>query len=281
MIAVYLPFRSRPIADTSGPAIVGWERIDPLFNLFRKAEPSSPFREVWEAIDSGDPALARRIFMKFPQELANANPSTGCHLHRACRNGSLPVVQAMLDFGADINLKDSRDGIAPLADACGSGRSEVVGYLLSHGCDLDVSTSLRNPLFACIASALYRNHIFATQAGYRDVDEAIEGLVEVAHLLIEHGIDLTACYVQQSMVDMDAAAFAYMLGRREIAGEAIGSLYGNDDQATAGAWAEAIEVALGNAFSRQKFRRWRYPPTRGKNAGATPPAGEYWVHAGP
>ena len=113
------------------------------------------------------------------------------------------------------------------------------------------------------------------------MDEAIEGLIKVAHLLIEHGIDLTACYVQQSMVDMDAAAFAYMFGRREIAAEVIGSLYGNDERAMAGAWAEAVEVALGNAFSRRKFRRWRYPPTRGKNAGKTPPVGEFWIQAGP
>lgn len=186
----------------------------------------------------------------------------------------------MVDFGADINLKDSRDGIAPIADACAYGRIDVVRYLLSHGCEFDVSTSLRNPLFSCISSALYRNPIFATQAGYRNTDEAIEHLAEVARLLIEHGVDLSACYIQQSMVDMDASAFAYMFGRREVADAIITALYGHDERAMAGAWAEAIEVATGNAFSRQKFRRRRYPPTRGKNAGQTHPAGEFWAQAG-
>lgn len=215
--------------------------------------------------------------MKFPDELANPEPLTGCHLHRACQNGSVPIVQAMLDFGADINIKDSRDGVAPIAEACASGRIEVVKLLLSRGCELDVSSSLRNPMFSCIASSLYRNPVFARHAGYRDTDDAIAHLVETARLLIEGGIDLTACYIQQSMVDMDAAAFAYMFGRREIAEAIISTLYGHDERAAASAWAEAIEVAIGNAYSRQKFRRWRYPPRRGKNAGQKPPVGEYWA----
>jgi len=252
-----------------------------MLSLFRKTDRRPPYRQVWDAIDSGDAALVRRVFMKFPEELSNANPSTGCHLHRACRSGNLPVVQAMVEFGADINLKDSRDGIAPIADACADARVEVLGYLLSLGSALDVSTSVANPLFSCIASSLYRNLTFAHRAGYKDVEEVRERLTDVARVLIRHGIDLTACYNQQSMVDMDASAFAYMFGLRDIAEAVICALYGHDERLAASARSEAIEVALGNAFSRQKFRRWRYPPTRGKNAGATPPEGEYWVHAGP
>lgn len=252
-----------------------------LFNWFRKREdpdPRPPFGQVWAAIDAGDPVAVRRIFMKFPEELTNADPSTGCHLHKACERGNLEVVQAMVEFGADINLKDSFDGIAPVASACGDGRVEVVSYLLSLGCALDVSTSAANPLFACIASSLYRNATFADRAGYKSVEEVREQLAEVARVLIGHGIDLTACYNQQSMVDMDASAFAYMYGLTDIAEAVISELYGDNERLAASARAEAIEVAVGNAFSRQKFRRWRYPPTRGKNTGARPPAGEYWVH---
>jgi len=219
--------------------------------------------------------------MKFPEELANADPATGCHLHSACRYGNLPVVQAMVEFGADINLKDSRDGIAPIADACAGGRVEVVGYLLSLGSVLDVSTSVANPLFRCISSGLYRNPLSAHRAGYKNVEEVRERLTEVANVLIRHGIDLTACYNQQSMVDMDASAFAFMFGLWDITEAIICALYGHDERLAASARSEAIEVALGNAFGREKFRRWRYPPTRGKNAGARPPEGEYWVHAGP
>ncbi len=91
--------------------------------------------------------------------------------------------------------------------------------------------------------------------------------------MIEQGIDLTACHIQQSKVDMDAAAFAYMFGRREIAEAVIFALYGNDERAMASAWAEAIEVALGNAFRREKLevalladaweKRWKDTSTEG------------------
>ncbi len=234
-----------------------------------------------DAIRSNDPALVRRVFMKFPTELNNDDPSTGCHLYWACESGNLQVVQAMVEFGAEIDLKNSRDGNAPIAGACSGGRIEVVSYLLSLGCELDVTSSISNPMFACIASSLYRNPSFAEAEGYKSVEEVREKLAEVASMLIQHGADLTATYNQQSMVDMDASAFAYMFGLRDIAEAVISSLYGHDERLAASARAEAIEVALGNAFSRQKFRRWRYPPTRGKNAGITPPAGEHWVHAGP
>ena len=202
--------------------------------------------------------------MKFPTELNNEDPSTGCHLYWACREGNLQVVQAMVELGADINLRDNRDGNAPIAGACAEGRVEVATYLLSQGCELDVSASLSNPLFACIA-------------GYRGLrDEPRERFLIIASLLIQNGTDLTACYNQQSMVDMDASAFAYEFGRRDIAKAIIDKLYGEDERLVASAWAEAIEVAVGNAFSRQKFRKWRYPPKRGKDAGRLPPHGDYW-----
>lgn len=239
------------------------------------------FRQVWSAIDSGDAALVRRVLMKFPAEINNDDPATGCHLHHACGLGKLEVVQAMVESGARIDLKNARDGSAPIVRACSNGRIEVASYLLSQECVLDVSSSLTNPLFACIASSLYRNAAFAKFAGYKEVGEVRQRLIEVASMLIENGIDLTVSYNQQSMVDIDASAFAYMFGMEDIAEAIIRTIYGHDKRLAASAWAEAIEVALGNACSRAAFRRRRYPPTRGKNAGARPPMGEYWGHAGP
>ena len=272
------PTALHPIADISGAAIVA-VKGPALFNLFRKADPRSPLLQVRNAIRTGDPALVRRVFLKFPNELNNDDPSTGCHLYWACRGGILEVVQAMVDCGAEIDLKNSRDGDTPITGACAAGRVQVVNYLLSRGCELDVSSSTSNPMFACIASSLYRNPAFAEAEGYKNVDEVREGLAEVAGILIQHGIDLTASYNQPSMVDMDASAFAYMFGFRDIAEAIIARLYGNDERLASSARAEAIEVAVGNSFSREKFRRWRYPPTRGKNAGKEPPAGEFWVQA--
>ena len=220
---------------------------------------------IWDALESGDPVLVRRAFSRFPEELTNNAPVVGCHLYGACFRGDLTVVQALVELGADINLKDGRDGLAPISAACGQGHVPIVEYLLSLGCELDVTTSLRNPLFACIA-------------GYRGGDdEPRERFLAIAEMLIGHGIDLAACYIQPSMIDMDASAFAYMFGRSDIARSVIGRLYGHDARLESGAWAEAIEVALGNAFAKQKFARWRRPSKRDRRSDCLTPDGDYWA----
>ena len=221
-------------------------------NPFRRSsDPFAIFREIRAAIDSGDPALVRRAFVRHPEQINSGDAILGCHLHHACRHADVEVVAAMVRAGADIDLADDRDGMRPIVGACSAGNVDIVRLLLEAGCLLDSSASVRNPLFACIG-------------GYRgDRDEPRGRFATIAELLIRNGMDLTACYVQQSMVDMDAAAFAYMFGRRDIAAIVIRELYGDDERLAAGAWAEAIEVALGNAYSRQKFRRLRYPPKGG------------------
>lgn len=191
--------------------------------------------------------------------------SRGTWLHHAAREGKLDIVRLLIARGLDVNALDGHGEQTPLARAATAGEIDVVRYLLNHGAVMETGASVSNPMFACIV-------------GYGGIrDEPRERFVPVAKLLIERGIDLTACYVQQSMVDMDAAAFAYMWGREDIAELILKALYGHDERQLAGAWAETIEVALGNAYSRQKFRKWRYPPKRGRNAGQTPPPGEFWA----
>ncbi len=246
-----------------------------LLKFGKKSIP--PHHQISDAMQSRDVALIRRMFIKFPEELNNPDAILGCHLHDACGVGDLDCIKAIVDFGGDINLKDDRDGVAPIGRACGIVSVEIVKYILSLGCELDVSTSLRNPLFGCIASILPRNDYYGKSAGFADRNEVSAAMLEIAHLLIDHGIDLTACYIQQSMVDMDASAFAFMMGQVEIGEAVITALYGHDVRLAAGARAEALEVAVGNGWSRQKFRKRRYPPKRGKDNDALPQEGEFWV----
>lgn len=60
---------------------------------------------------------------------------------------------------------------------------------------MDISEPDRNPLFAAI------------HAGHKNIVE----------LLLKTGIDTTVKYTGKSMKDMDAIAFAYEWGRKEIA----------------------------------------------------------------
>lgn len=235
----------------------------------KRAEPNggeSVTRQLWTAIGAGDRDRTEVLLRANPEQTGVFIPfDGGTWLHLAAWNGNLDIVKLLIASGMDVNILDREGHRTPLEPACAQGQVEVVRYLLDHGAVLDTSSSMSNPLFACIG-------------GYRGAqDEPRERYLTIARLLIDHGIDLTACYTQTSMVDMDAAAFAYEFGRRDICDLIIQTLYGHDERSASGAEAEAIEVALGNAHSRETFRTWRYPPTRGKSAGQTPPPGEYWT----
>lgn len=229
---------------------------------------SSPWKTIRNAIDQEDLLSIRRGFAKWPEELTN-NKVLGCPLSYACRKSSSQVIDLILGLGADINLRDSLD-FSPLNGACSEGRGEVVKYLLANGAEMDVSTARRNPLFDCVRGGAYGGQETGENERYR------KDTLECAKVLIEHGIELVTLYNSQSMVDMDVAAQAWMYGHRDIAYLIIEYLYGHDKRLAASALAEAMEVSWANATSRQKFRKRRYPPKRGKNAGVKPPEGEYW-----
>jgi uncharacterized protein len=221
--------------------------------------------QIAEAINASNVDLLERLFLNSPEEIhAFTFFAGGRWLHYAASKGKLEVVEKLLAMGADVEALDRSAERTALVDACAFGHFEVVQLLLDRGASLDTTASVSSPLFACIA-------------GYRgSADEPRERFAHIARLLIDRGIDLMACYTQSSMVDMDAAAFAVMWGRSDIAAMVIETTYGHDERLSAGAWAEAIEVALGNAFSREKFRKARYPSRTAKIAGLAPRTGEYW-----
>lgn len=232
---------------------------------------SSPWKTIRDAIDQEDLLSIRLGFAKWPEELTN-NKILGCPLSYACRKSSIQVIDLILGLGADINLRDSLE-FSALNGACYEGRFKVVRHLLSNGAEMDVSTAARNPLFDCVRGGAYGGKESGENDRYRN------NTLECAKVLIEHGIELVTLYNSQAMVDMDVAAQAWMYGHREITHLIIDHLYGHDKRLAASALSEAMEVSLGNAWSRQKFRKRRYPPKRGKNAGVTQPEGEFWQDA--
>jgi uncharacterized protein len=85
-----------------------------------------------------------------------------------------------------------------------------VRYLLDHGATMDVSETVRNPLFAAISG--YTEHpdhsSGVPQAGY----------LELACLLLDRGIDYRVVYDDgDRWKRMDALGFACMWGRQDIA----------------------------------------------------------------
>ncbi len=75
------------------------------------------------------------------------------------------------------------------------GHIDIVRYLLSQGATLDTQDPAWNPLFSAI------------QGGY----------IDIAALLIDHGIDTKRKYMGTSGKEKDARSFAVDQGKPEIA----------------------------------------------------------------
>jgi len=205
--------------------------------------------QIWHAIKADDVADVRRLFGENPEEIDGYTFfGGGTYLHYAASHGSVRMIEAMLEIGFALDKPGRLDGELPLNTACGYGRLALARYLLDRGSAMDVSLSARNPLIACISG-------YANQAEVPDED-----FFAIAELLLARGIDASVSYNSRTMVDMDATAFAIMWGRRDIATLIASHLHGDDQVGIEAALAEAEVVAVGNATSRTKFRRERYPP---------------------
>jgi ankyrin repeat protein len=131
----------------------------------------------------------------------------GGWLNYAARTGSLDIIEFLLKKGVDVNKGDF-EGVAPLCSAASRGDYNIVKYLLDNGAKMDVSASVRNPLFAAISASVQVN---ATQKP--PTGEA----PQIVQLLLERGIDSTVRYNSKTMTNMDALAFAMMWGARDLA----------------------------------------------------------------
>ena len=117
----------------------------------------------------------------------------------------MQIVKFLLEQGIDINEGDKRNGIFPLSDACAQRDIKVVEYLLDHGAVMDVSESVRNPLFACISAYMSQHNCL----------KPAEPFYDIAKLLLDRGIDYTVRY-RDTWDDLDAMGFAEMWGRQDI-----------------------------------------------------------------
>lgn len=117
---------------------------------------------LWKAVDEGDveglTLLLSRLGPNSP--LVNSQLQLGTPaLHWAARRGAVAVVQTLLDFGADVAVKDARrekvegallswtfDGSTALHWACFFGNDETVDLLIDRGSDLCATDKVRAPL---------------------------------------------------------------------------------------------------------------------------------------
>lgn len=120
----------------------------------------------------------------------------GTWLHMAAAHGTLEIVKWLIEHGADVNARAATIESRPLDEAASNGHPEIVKYLIDSGATLDVSDSVRNPLFGAIVGGMSDAH------------------TEVAKILIDSCIDTTIRYPNLS--NMDALEYAKEWGRDSI-----------------------------------------------------------------
>jgi len=112
--------------------------------------------DIEEAVRSGDLATVTGL-LRSNGELVSGSTTTGMPLLEfAALLGTAAIVQAFIDAGAEVDVRD-RLGSTPLGAAASSGRVAVVRTLLSSGADPNVEDNegkiSSRPIWQCLFSA--------------------------------------------------------------------------------------------------------------------------------
>jgi len=125
-------------------------------------------------------------------------------IHDAARNGDLAGVQAELDNGADVNVKN-KHGMTPLHDAAAEGRKEIAELLIAKGADVNANDRWGMTPLHLAAYYGHKEIVELLIAKGADVnakddmfgrtllhDAALGGHKEIVELLITAGADVNA-----------------------------------------------------------------------------------------
>ena len=169
--------------------------------LFRKSTPNQ-----WAEMLQGPLELAARHGNRdLVQKLIEAGVPIGDALHEAVAGGHGDVVNDLLDKGASIAAKDSRDGESCLHAAAAWGRTELMQLLFLKGADIDALDDMgATPLWtaAKMGNVDAARALLAAGADTNTGrDERMGSIlhlvaprknVDMLRLTIEHGADLNA-----------------------------------------------------------------------------------------
>ena len=169
----------------------------------------SALLELMNAIEAADVANADNVLKSNPSLKSSRVPGHGTFLHYAARFSQVNIVKYLIEQGFDVNSHDDHFGISPLVKACDKGNVEVAEFLISQGAILDVSDSVRNPLWAAVVGRS----------------------LETVKMLLDAGVDTSPRYKlsEDADEDLDAVAFAILRGEGEIARLIALSISGGDE----------------------------------------------------
>ena len=142
-------------------------------------------RRINIPFESGDVVEFVRLLRENPQYLY-CDDGTDLWMWRAAMNNDLPMLQALAELGADVNVP--KDALAPddpdcsfcqvegpIVQAAGKGHTEVVRWLIERGAKLNYTV---NGKVRCLSL----------------LDAATKGHLETVKLLVQSGADIHASF---------------------------------------------------------------------------------------
>jgi ankyrin repeat protein len=143
-----------------------------LDHSFEGPPPEARATPLHYAISCGMPDVATFLIVEHSQDVnAREIPFGQTPLHTASRHGDVELAQVLLEHGAEIDALDN-EGKTSICLASEIGHVELVQFLLKQGADAEAQDDVidRSPLETAV---LY-------------------GCMEVARVLLEHGVDANA-----------------------------------------------------------------------------------------
>jgi ankyrin repeat protein len=194
-----------------------------------QASPKAAGQDVaafFESLERGDAAAVRRFLAQGMSPHAIAPLSGGeVALLRAVGLGHAEVVEALIEAGADVNLKDEHDGgSSPLKQAVVGGHLSVVRVLLKHHADVnygdeDGHTNLLSAALAAAASVLPPEALLFINPDAESTEDVSPGSVprqdrlEIVRLLLAAGADVN---LRAEDCGLNALTGAAALGDAEV-----------------------------------------------------------------
>ena len=168
-------------------------------------------------------------------------------LFMACKNGSAPMVELLINAGADVNGVKS-NGTTPLMEAAASGSAEAVKVLLDHGANANAKETAHGQTALMFAAALNRDAVIRVLMSH-NADPKVQSEV---HKVVRVRFDQDGNIVEDRPGGRGgrggsggAAEAAAGRGRREMTAE-------QQDKADEAADAEAATSASKKANDQQR-----------------------------
>ncbi|KAI0287840.1 ankyrin repeat-containing domain protein [Russula brevipes] len=152
----------------------------------------APAAALYYAALCGFRDIVDRLLTRYPQYLHAMGDVHGTALHAASRGNHCGAAQAMINFSGDVNVR-CLSGRTPLHVASSAGHLDAAQWLLHHGAEVNAQDNEgHNPLHLLVREARLQADDETPNGWNRLGSRQCDQSVEVARLLLEHGVDVDA-----------------------------------------------------------------------------------------